>query len=821
MTDSSLPALGEALAAGRLSRRSFIRRATALGVSAPLAALLARYPEAVLAASQGTPTADGPAGPAAEKMTFGSFNVDQAPLNIQNNDMDLYLFGLKTAAAKQLAGGAQGVRLIEAPASTLSLILNPAPAPEGELNPFSIKEVRRAMQDLIDRDFIANDIYQGRAVPMLSHVSPLDYDQLTVFETVRTADIHYDAEFAKQAIAKAMQGAGATLDGTSWSFQGRPVTLKIVTRVEDERRDIGDLVRSALEGAGFQVQPVYQPFGPATLAVYASDPITFQWHVYTEGWGRSSPDRYDYGTINQMAAPWLGNMPGWLETGFWQYQQADLDKLGQQLYRGEFKSREERDDLYRKMTTLAIDESVRVWLVTALQSFPARQELKDVTVDLVGGPKSPLSLRPAHVEGKDEIRVGHLWVWTDRTTWNPVGGLGDVYSSDIYKNLVDPPVLNHPFTGLPMPFRARFDVQTGGPDKTVDVPEDAVLWDAKADAWKPVGAKVTAISQITYDYSGYFAAPFHHGQQITPADLMFAIAQSYELAYDENKIQIETALGVSSRPYLETFKGYRLLEDDRLEVYVDYWHFEPNYIASYAASGISTPWELLAAMDDVVFEQRRGAYSDTAAARFSVPWLSLVTESDARLVVRTLRQFSREKTVPKGVFEFSDRTLVTPEQAVERYEAAQKWFEEKGLLVLSNGPFFLNRYDPPAQFAELLAFRPEGYPFTAGDFRYGEPERLVIQAAPPPPATLGADITVPVTVNGPGALSLRWILVDPTQGTVAASGDGTAQGQSFTVAVPADNTASLFPGTYQLFLLASSDAIAQVAEQRLDVDIGI
>ena len=78
---------------------------------------------------------------------------------------------------------------------------------------------------------------------------------------------------------------------------------------------------------------------------------------------------------------------------------------------------------------------------------------------------------------------------------------------------------------------------------------------------------------------------------------MFSIAESYEFAYDETRVQIETALGVTSRPYLETFVGVRLLEDDRLEVYVNYWHFEPSEIAAYAnLGGMATPWEISAAV---------------------------------------------------------------------------------------------------------------------------------------------------------------------------------------------------------------------------------
>src|SRR5690349_9036830 len=135
---------------------------------------------------------------------------------------------------------------------------------------------------------------------MQTNVSPLDYDQLTIFQTVSAANIRYDAEYARQLIAQEMQNAGATLANKIWTFNGNPIIIKIITRVEDERRDIGDTIRAALEGAGFQTQPLYQQFGPATLAVYASDPKIFGWHVYTEGWGRGAPVRYDDGGVNSF-----------------------------------------------------------------------------------------------------------------------------------------------------------------------------------------------------------------------------------------------------------------------------------------------------------------------------------------------------------------------------------------------------------------------------------------------------------------------------------------------------------------------------------------
>jgi hypothetical protein len=78
-----------------------------------------------------------------------------------------------------------------------------------------------------------------------------------------------------------------------------------------------------------------------------------------------------------------------------------------------------------------------------------------------------------------------------------------------------------------------------------------------------------------------------------------------------------------------------------------------------------------------------------------------------------------------------------------------------------------------------------------------------------------------VTVDGPGTLSLQYWLVDPTQGAVVTQGAAEGGDTSFTVAVGADITGTLFPGLYQLWLLAASDQMATVTEQRLDLNIGI
>jgi hypothetical protein len=67
--------------------------------------------------------------------------------------------------------------------------------------------------------------------------------------------------------------------------------------------------------------------------------------------------------------------------------------------------------------------------------------------------------------------------------------------------------------------------------------------------------------------------------------------------------------------------------------------------------------------------------------------------------------------------------------------------------------------------------------------------------------------------------------VDPSaadaENAIVASGDATGDGGGFTVEIGADATGLLFPGVYQLYLLASSDELARVTERVVDLSIGV
>ncbi|MCS7145530.1 MAG: ABC transporter substrate-binding protein [Nitrososphaerota archaeon] len=762
-------------------------------------------------------------GPAAEKLIFrGIGSQDIADREIKAGRLDLFLFNLKTETARRLRTDPT-IKLLETPATMYSIILNPAPAPSGQLNPFSIREVRQAIQYLVNREEVVSVIFKGLAQPMFTFVSPFDLDYVTVFEDVKSLGIRYDPDYARSVISDAMRRAGAELVDGVWRIGGREISLKLIYRAEDERREIGEMLRTELERVGFRVEPILLEFGPAVERVYSRDPAAFDWHIYTEGWGRGGAARYEAGSINQFCAPWLGNMPGWREVGFWQYENSTLDELGQRLFKGDYSSKEERDELFRRMTSLCVQESVRVWVATAVSVFPASPDLSPLVLDIVGGPRSIYTLREALNPGRADrsLVVGHLWVEPPggRSAWNPVGGFGDVYSVDIYRNINDPPLARHPFSGKPIPFRAEFKVEASSPRPTVQVPGDAFIWDAQAGGWRRVGPGVTAKSKVVYDFSKYIGTKWHHGQEISWADILYPIYQAFDIAYNDKKSRIETAIAVTSRPYLETFKGFRILDGSRLEVYVDYWHFEPEVVAEYALpTSVSMPWEVLLAMDTLVFERRRAAYSDTAAARFNPEfgWINLVKERVSRhLAEVVLSEFLAAKFVAEKVLNIDGVYRVSAGEAEARYRAAIEWFRARRHLVIGQGPFMLERFDGPSQTAELAAFRDPTYPFKPG--RWSEFTRLP-QFTLTSPATGELNTqtggTITLKLAAPQGTKVRYIIQDAARVQVVASGDATPKPEGvYEVRVSPETASRLRPGLYRLSMLAySPDELGVVLE---------
>ncbi|GBC70628.1 hypothetical protein HRbin02_00396 [Candidatus Calditenuaceae archaeon HR02] len=764
-------------------------------------------------------------GPAVDSITFKRVPLDLAAAAVEGKEIDAYIFGLRPSQARAIVGK-PGIKLYPAPSGLYSLILNPAPAPAGELNPLSDREIRFALNYLINRDFIVRELFAGFGAPMVVYLTPWDYDYIANIDLILRYDFRYDPAYASQIIDARMRALGAEKIGGKWYYQGKPVTIKFIIRVEDERRQIGDSIASDLEKAGFTIDRMYMEFGPAIETAYNTDPGELRWHIYTEGWGRTGILKYD-SDPGAYIAPWEGNMPGWGVEGWWQYQNAEIDELTQRLFKGEFASKEERDAMMKRALELGLTDAVRLWIATRLDSYLAREELTGISQDIGAGLRSLLVWRNAYVRGKSDLTLGHLWVWTTRTVWNPmqvalVGGFVDVYSVDEAYLTSDPSTWIHPYTGIPIPFRSSWEVRTAGPAGSINVPADAYVWDAANDRWVSAGG-ATAKSVVTFDYSKFLQSAWHHGIQISLADLLYHVATRFEVAFDEEKKALEPAISGTLSPSLEPVKGIRILPDNRVEVYIDYWFFDNAYIAQFAElwPALMVPWEVIAATDRLNYVEKKYAYGGSSAAARGVKWINLVLAEHAADVVAELEKMKSEGFFPENYFRMGDRVFETIDDAMGRYEAAIGWGNEHKHMWISNGPFYLDTFDSAAQTSVLKAFRDPTYPFKPGDNFYPFITPVQILRIGKGTVVPGSSAQFLIDAEGEGVLKSRYLIRDVATGQILTVGDSeSVTPKRMLIRLSPDFTSKLTPGAlYELIVATYSEDAATISVSRDFFDV--
>ncbi len=812
----------------------------------------------VVASAINIPRTQAKTGPTADTLIYKAFPLEQVP-SAMGDAIDIYLFGLKPAYAENLPADAKYLT----PASGIvDVIANPAPVltktyggetltkeqvadregvpvgaivyinhtsegtyvefgayPGVGINPFAFRKVRFALNYLIDRSYIVNSIYRGYAAPMYTFLSIYDPDYTTVADIIQKYQFTYDRTKAQSLISEALTAAGATFENGKWMYDGKPISIKFVIRTEDERKEIGDQLADALSKVGFNVERMYMTFGQAIYQVYFSDPAALEWHLYTEGWGKSGIDRWDYGTINQFNCPWYGWMPGLQVPGWWNYHNETLDELGQKIYFGLFKSQQERNWLYRNATLIALQEAVRVWIATRLEIQPYMNYVTGITEDIGAGLRSPFNFREITTPS-GVVRIGHLHIWTSSSIWNPWGGFEDVYSVDIMRAATDPVSWVHPFNGEPIPFRVSWTIETAGPDGTMDVPSDALVYDAEANQWKTVGAGVTAKSKVTLDFNKLLGSKWHDGSEITWADIVLAIAEDYELAYDPVKSSLEGDIASTLKPWLDTVKGFVFHWDEgTVDVYVDYWHFDPNYIGQYAVWGVSLPAELSITSFRLAFSQTVNAtlghlyaLSQARSEDEGIPPLDLVVPDVANDVKTVASMLVSNGTLPdeyKGIFNVNGHVVMDDTEFVARLNNLINWINAHGHAWVSQGPFYIDSFDKDAQTAVLRAFRDPTYPFHPGDWFYGVPsEKTKIIKLNVKPLIVGEPFNMTIVVVGAGNISVRWLLVDPSTGDVILSGEAQPSEFGYLIYIPAEMTSKLSTYyNYKLVVIAFSDKI--------------
>ena len=784
--------------------------------SAPLAALAALATCTLFAASA---AAEG--GAHVDAVEFVQYLDESTAIEeVRSGNLDMYYFTVPADRVRD-AESRRGLRVYESTGGSYSLLVNPAVPSDGSLNPFSLREVRYALNYLVDRRLIVNELMGGHGTAMVSNYGPSDPDYIELLGLVESYRFEHNPSLALSMIGAAMGRAGATLgDDGVWMHGGAPVQVGVFIRGDDPvRESIGEILASSLERAGFSVRRDYGDLNKAFVVVYGSDPAEMQWSVYTEGWGgRSAFVRYDPVGLGQMYAPWYSSMPGFNDPTYWNYENDLLDSLTQRIYAGNYTSAGERAELVRAATAEAVSESVRIFLAARTDLYVAGAGVEGVINDFGAGVPSrftPINARPG--DGSEVLRVGVKQIY--QGSWNPVAGLGDTYSTQIWGALSDPGTFYHPYSGRIIPVRAEWDIETvgggAGGQPGIAVPRDAVSWSPAGQRWEAAPEGAAARSRVTFDLAG---GRWHHGEPIDMHDVMYSLYFAAEWgSAPGGSGGSEGSAAAPAAPADRTFDSeytpraaqvvdtvvaVRPIDGDTIEVYLDYWHFDEDEIAAWASVWPAMPWEVYYAMESVVLDGA-ASFSRSGSVSRSVPWLSLIVPNDAQLVAGALRSARAAGPAGAAVPAPLEGLGADADYAAGRYGAALEWIDGRNHAVIGNGPFYLERYSPESRTIRIAAVDDGSYPIPAGSWSRFESVQFPEITGVDAPGVVVHGRPASIRVSAAGASDLHYFVSGPSGGP---SVSGTVDISSGSAAIDLDGgtVTSLGIGAGDLRLFAVS-----------------
>ncbi|MDR5708692.1 MAG: ABC transporter substrate-binding protein, partial [Armatimonadota bacterium] len=636
------------------------------------------------------------------------------------------------------------------------------------LNPFAIPRIREALNWLVDRRYIAQEIMGGLGEPRYLPISRAFPDYARVAEVARRLEIRYahNPERARSVIAEEMQKLGATLVGGKWHFRGAPVVIIFLIRIEDERRQIGDYVAGLLEQVGFTVERRYGRAPELSPIWSTGDPAAGRWHLYTGGWistviDRDQVDVFDFFyTRRGLPSPlWQAYRPS-----------AEFDRLAERLAQRRFRSVQERNRLLARALELALQDSVRVWLVDRLPVLAWRTEV-EVVSDLAGGLAGsylwPYTLRYRGRAG-GVVRIGLRSILAE--PWNPIGGSNWIFDTTLIRATQDYPLLPDPYTGLPQPQRVErveITVQQGLPvTKSADwvalrfapqirVPEDAIIgWNSQEQRFVTVRERypqgLTAIrkSVIYFDRDLFRKVQWHDGTRLSLGDILLAWILTFERA-EESSPLFDRSYLPAFRSFVETFRGFRIVREDPLvaEYYSTDWTLEAELMTSAGAFwpvyGFGPgPWHTVA-LGIRAEASGRAAFTAAKATEKRVERLNYVAGPTLAILDRELEAARAENHIP---FERALRRWITPEEARQRWQLLSAWRAGRGHYWVGMGPFLLQRVSPVEKIVELRRFGRFPDPSTKW-LRFGEPRLPAVSLSGPRTVRAGQEATFEVRIT--------------------------------------------------------------------------
>lgn len=466
------------------------------------------------------PEPRSPFGGWLDEIVFSVVDNTSAITQIEAGAIDIYASGLSSAQLPDIE--AAGLNYSKQNGLYYELTMNPV-GPEfpatGKLNPFSSAKVREAMNWLLDREYLNQEVFAGGALAKFFAITTQFPDYADQAQKVRELEAKYafNPEKANEQITAEMKAMGATLVDGKWTYKGEPVTIILLIRNDSDgtRVPIGDYVANQLESIGFTTDRQYKTSSEASPIWVGGNPKDGLFHLYTGAWSATVIDRDQGDNFQFFDTP--ASAYGF--SALWQAKSPseEYNKLADALAYNKFNTLEERAEALSRALELSLEESLTVWLIDGKNFAPYREGV-EVTYDLAAGIDGsmiwPYTLRFTDKEG-GQMKWGQPDLFVD--PWNPLSGSNWAFDAAVQRGTTTAAgVMYDPHTGLVHPLRiesATVTAQEGLPiGKTLDwvdlefTPEIVVPDDVLAD-WDAAEAKfITSAEKLEIDKADAAAA---------------------------------------------------------------------------------------------------------------------------------------------------------------------------------------------------------------------------------------------------------------------------------------------------------------------------
>ncbi len=768
---------------------------------------------------------------------------------------DVFLKSIKASTYNGLDQATKDkLEVYSVPSGSWSFFVNPVPnkAPYHiekngvtEFNPFAIKDVRFALNFLIDRKKVVDEILNGAGGVKFTQATS---GQPNAWRIELVANKYgftpegdqgkaiADINAAMEKAAKHPENKGRLVKkGQFWHFDGNPVTIRFVIRVDDPngRLKLGNYTADLIEQAGIKVDRLLWDFKKAGATVYYSDPANADWHLYTEGWGAGSTYVWWIVPTRQYHVVEGGHLPGGNTEGWWNFKFEDpkATELGKQLSEEKFKNLDEQWDVLQKLTGYGLEDSNRIFLVYQNDYFVANKDRFEERMFYgLGNGLKRFALENAKV--KDDVLTVTQYSGAGGTfssPWDPVGqnGFSDVYTSNIVSLIFDREIIDGPMGDL---FERRSKVVStrsepvfnadGSLSGNISVDSKAVKYDPYTQEYVSVGKGTKAAIETTYKID---MGVWHHGRPITMNDYLYARAFIGEWAVktgDNDKRYDQAYAGFWESELLAITGGFRIDSEDTITIWTNSNHAGGGLfnigtrpllrVKGANQPGYAVPWEILEALDAIVVNGSPSRKTYGFTEKEGVNPVDLKNPMFNADVLAQLKKFVAEKHIPKVL-----KGRLSEKEVLLAYNQAIKFIEEKGHALIGYGSYYLNQLDAKTGFAELKAFRHELYTEEKGKWsKLLKTDYLRIESVETPDLVVAGDDAV-FELNVSQIQYPADTASKATKGTVKAlliledgltkefDGEFTGNG-TFEIVIPGDDTVEL-AGNYTVILTATLD----------------